>query len=57
MFKVTTRVRGQFKGPSRAFVTYCNISCLFKDKENIRVSCLQLVLRYLLNFLCGFSAN
>ena len=28
MFKVTARDQGHYKGPSGAFVTYCNISCL-----------------------------
>ena len=27
MFKVTARDQGRYKGPSGAFVTYCNISC------------------------------
>ena len=27
MFKVTARGQGHYKGPSGAFVTYCNISC------------------------------
>ena len=31
VFKVTARDQGHYKGPSGAFVTYCNISCfLFK---------------------------
>ena len=29
LFKVTARDQGHYKGPSGAFVTYCNISCLF----------------------------
>ena len=29
MFKVTARDQGNYKGHSGAFVTYCNISCLF----------------------------
>ena len=29
VFKVTARDQGQYKGPSRAFVTHCNISCSF----------------------------
>ena len=29
MFKVTARDQGHYKGPLGAFVTYCNISCLF----------------------------
>ena len=28
VFKVTARDEGHYKGPSGAFVTYCNISCL-----------------------------
>ena len=28
VFKVTARDQGHYKGPSGAFVTYCNISCL-----------------------------
>ena len=27
VFKVTAKNQGHFKGPSGAFVTYCNISC------------------------------
>ena len=27
VFKVTARDQGHFKGPSGAFVTFCNISC------------------------------
>ena len=27
VFKVTARDQGQYKGPSGAFVTHCNISC------------------------------
>ena len=27
VFKVTARDQGHYKGPSVAFVTYCNISC------------------------------
>ena len=29
VFKVTARDQGQYKGHSGAFITYCNISCLF----------------------------
>ena len=29
VFKVTARDQGHNKGPWRAFVTYCNISCFF----------------------------
>ena len=29
VFKVTARDQGHYKGPSGAFVTYCNISCYF----------------------------
>ena len=29
MFKVTARDQGHYKGPSGAFVTYCNISCSY----------------------------
>ena len=28
VFKVAARDQGHYKGPSGAFVTYCNISCL-----------------------------
>ena len=31
VFKVTARDQGHYKGPSGAFVTYCNISCLDLD--------------------------
>ena len=38
VFKVTTRVKGQFKGPwlvgGGAFVTYCNISCFFLNLDH-----------------------
>ena len=27
VFKVTVRDQGHYKGPSGAFVTYCNVSC------------------------------
>ena len=27
LFKVTARDQGHYKGPSGAYVTYCNISC------------------------------
>ena len=30
VFKVTARDQGHYKGPSGAFVTYCNISCSFR---------------------------
>ena len=29
VFKVTTRDQGHYEGPSEAFVTYCNISCIY----------------------------
>ena len=29
VFKVTARDQGHYKGPSGAFVTYCNISCFY----------------------------
>ena len=29
VFKVTARDQGHYKGPSGAFVIYCNISCFF----------------------------
>ena len=29
VFKVTAREQGHYKGPSGAFVTYCNISCFY----------------------------
>ena len=31
VFKVTARDQGHYKGPSGAFVTYCNISCFILD--------------------------
>ena len=31
VFKVTARDQGRYKGPSGAFVTYCNISCLYSE--------------------------
>ena len=34
VFKVTARDQGHYKGPSGAFVTYCNISCLISNCEN-----------------------
>ena len=33
VFKVTARDQGHYKGPSGAFVTYCNISCLLLSFE------------------------
>ena len=35
VFKVTARDQGHYKGPSGAFVTYCNISCFFLDLANL----------------------
>ena len=35
VFNITARDQGHYKGPSGAFVTYCNISCLLLSfKEN-----------------------
>ena len=31
VFKITARDQGHYKGPSGAFVTYCNISCYFLE--------------------------
>ena len=36
VFKVTARDQGHYKGPSGAFVTYCNISC-FSLKFNCHI--------------------
>ena len=36
VFKVTARDQGQYKGPSGAFVTYCNISCFFFVILNVK---------------------
>ena len=33
VFKVTARDQGHYKGPSGAFVTYCNISCYLDFSE------------------------
>ena len=40
VFKVTASDQGQYKGPSGAFVTYCNISCfdLSEGMENCKMS-------------------
>ena len=38
VFKVTARDQGHYKGPSGAFVTYCNISCL-TSKSNFKLFC------------------
>ena len=35
VFKVTARDQGHYKGPSGAFVTYCNISCSLNDVAGI----------------------
>ena len=35
VFKVTARDQGHFKGPSGAFVTYCNISCFQWQKTGL----------------------
>ena len=37
VFKVTARDQGHYKGPSGAFVTYCNISCYFYLSKKIRL--------------------
>ena len=41
MFKVTARDQGHYKGPSGAFVTYCNISCLVRECL-FRLNCMVL---------------
>ena len=33
VFKVTARDQGQYKGPSGAFVTHCNISCFIQELD------------------------
>ena len=38
VFKVTARDQGHYKGPSGAFVTYCNISCLILKWRMIRTN-------------------
>ena len=35
VFKVTARDQGHYKGPSGAFVTYCNISCFSFQNNTI----------------------
>ena len=57
VFKVTARDQGHHKGPLGAFVTYCNISCLFcffvtsfeRHKVNIHISDLFNSLNFLDN--------
>ena len=39
VFKVTARDQGHYKGPSGAFVTYCNISCLVYPFISAQDSC------------------
>ena len=39
MFKVTARDQGHYKGPSGAFVTYCNISCFKCLNATIPLTC------------------
>ena len=39
VFKVTARDQGHFKGPSGAFVTYCNISCFICQRIWKTVKC------------------
>ena len=45
VFKVTARDQSHYKGPSGAFVTYCNISCYLDVLKKIRHG-----------FSCEFSA-
>ena len=40
MFKVTARDQGHYKGPSGAFVTYCNISCSFEVNRKFSINIL-----------------
>ena len=37
VFKVTARDQGHYKGPSGAFVTYCNISCFIFFSQKLRL--------------------
>ena len=39
VFKVAARDQGHNKGPSGAFVTYCNISCLIRFFNNKNIHC------------------
>ena len=38
VFKVTAGDQGQYKGPSGAFVTYCNISCFILTSIRCKVA-------------------
>ena len=39
VFKVTARDQGHYKGPSGAFVTYCNISCCLYNFNYVNCTC------------------
>ena len=44
VFKVTARDQGHYKGPSGAFVTYCNISCFLRYLACHKVNLLSKIL-------------
>ena len=48
VFKVTSRDQGHYKGPSGAFVTYCNISCFFCFYCIATYRCIRLTVPHLL---------
>ena len=59
VFKVTARDQGHYKGPSGAFVTYCNISC-FKyhlSYNKLAKSCLSVDVRKKMNNQEAFSSK
>ena len=41
VFKVTASDQSHHKGPSGAFVTYCNISCFFTKNANVKKKFLE----------------
>ena len=48
VFKVTARDQGHYKGPSGAFVTYCNISCFNKKSGIFQFLTFEILTKHLL---------
>ena len=53
VFKVTARDQGHYKGPSGAFVTYCDISCFYYKLQGYLYSVYCEVQGHLLEYGIG----
>ena len=55
VLKVTARDQSHYKGPLRAFVTYCNISCFLQNLFNLKTELPQIFKPILCTNAMGFS--